>query len=164
MIGAAGNLTKMAHGNYPAQNYILKVVHDGLQMTFDRALEVEARYFVKLIDSKEAKNMIRTGFFGIQAAKKGKARPKDQAKYEVKKLGILGAGMMGAGIAYVSAKAGMDVVLKDVTTEGAEKGKAYSKKLLDKAISRNRSTPEKAQALLARREHGRLRFGHRSRL
>ena len=150
MIGAAGNLTKMAHGNYPAQNYILKVIHDGLQMTFDRALEVEARYFVKLIDSKEAKNMIRTGFFGIQAAKKGKARPQDQPKYEVKKLGILGAGMMGAGIAYVSAKAGMEVALKDVTMQGAEKGKAYSQKLLDKAISRKRSTPEKAQALLAR--------------
>jgi len=150
MIGAAGNLTKMAHGNYPAQNYILKVIHDGLQLTFDRALEVEARYFTKLLGSKEAKNMIRTGFFGIQNAKKGKARPKDEPAYEVKKLGILGAGMMGAGIAYVSAKAGMEVVLKDVSTEGAEKGKAYSKKLLDKAISRNRSTPEKAEALLSR--------------
>ncbi len=150
LMGAAGNLTKIAHGNYPAQNYILKVIHDGLQLTFDRALEVEARYFTKLLDSKEAKNMIRTGFLGIQHAKKGKARPKDEPAYQVEKLGILGAGMMGAGIAYVSAKAGMDVVLKDVTVEGAEKGKAYSKKLLDKAISRNRSTPEKAEALLAR--------------
>ena len=94
--------------------------------------------------------MIRTGFMGMQAAKKGKARPKTEPKYEVKKLGILGAGMMGAGIAYVSAKVGMDVVLKDVTMEGAEKGKAYSKMILDKAISRKRSTPEKAEALLSK--------------
>ena len=94
--------------------------------------------------------MIRTGFMGMQAAKKGKARPKTEPKYEVKKLGILGAGMMGAGIAYVSAKAGMEVVLKDVTMEGAEKGKAYSTMLLDKAISRGRSTEEKKQALLSR--------------
>lgn len=150
MMGAAGNLTKMTHGNYPAQRYILKVVHDGLQVPIDRALEIEARYFTKLVDSKEAKNMIRTGFMGIQAAKKGKARPKDEPKYEIKKLGILGAGMMGAGIAYVSAKAGMEVVLKDVTMEGAEKGKAYSTKLLDKAIKRGRSTEEKKQALLSR--------------
>ncbi|NRB53117.1 MAG: enoyl-CoA hydratase/isomerase family protein [Saprospiraceae bacterium] len=150
MMGAAGNLTKMTHGNYPAQRYILKVVHDGLQVPIDRALEIEARYFTKLVDSKEAKNMIRTGFMGIQAAKKGKARPKDEPKYEIKKLGILGAGMMGAGIAYVSAKAGMEVVLKDVTLEGAEKGKAYSTKLLDKAIKRGRSTEEKKQALLSR--------------
>lgn len=150
MMGAAGNLTKMTHGNYPAQRYILKVVHDGLQVPIDRALEIEARYFTKLLGSKEAKNMIRTGFMGIQAARKGKARPQEEPKYEIKKLGILGAGMMGAGIAYVSAKAGMEVVLKDVSMEGAEKGKAYSTKLLDKAIQRGRSTEEKKQALLAR--------------
>lgn len=150
MMGASGNLTKMSHGNYPAQKYILKVVHDGMQVTVDRALEIEARYFIKLLGTKEAKNMIRTGFMGIQAAKKGKARPKDEPKYDVKKLGILGAGMMGAGIAYVSAKVGMDVVLKDVTIEGAEKGKGYSKKLLEKAIAKKRSTPEKAEALLSK--------------
>lgn len=150
LMGAVGNITKMTHGNYPAQKYILSVVHDGLQVPIDRALEIEARYFTKVCQSKEAKNMIRTGFMGMQAAKKGKARPKDEPKYEVKKLGILGAGMMGAGIAYVSAKAGMDVVLKDVSVESAEKGKAYSQKLLEKAISKNRSTPAKAQALLAR--------------
>ena len=96
--------------------------------------------------------MIRTGFTELQKAKKGIARPKSEPQYEVKKLGILGAGMMGAGIAYVSAKAGMDVVLKDVSQEGADKGKAYSKSLLDKAISKKRSTPEKAEALLSRIE------------
>lgn len=150
MGAASGNISKMTHGNYPAQRYILSIVHDGLQIPIDRALEIEARYFTKVCQSPEAKNMIRTGFMGMQAAKKGKARPKAEPKYEVKKLGILGAGMMGAGIAYVSAKAGMEVVLKDVTEEGAEKGKSYSTKLLDKAISRNRSTPEKKAALLSR--------------
>jgi len=150
MSGTVGNISKMSHGNYPALTYIAKVVHDGLQMPIDRALEVEASYFIKLVGSKEAKNMIRTGFVAMQKAKKGKARPKDEPQYEVKKLGILGAGMMGAGIAYVSAKAGMEVVLKDITKEGAEKGKMYSEKLLDKAISRGRSTEEKKQALLGR--------------
>ena len=152
LVGAAGNLGKMAHGNYPAQSYIMKVIHDGLPITIDRALEIEARYFIKLLASKEAKNMIRTGFMELQKAKKGIARPKTEPKYEIKKLGILGAGMMGAGIAYVSAKAGMDVVLKDVSQEGADKGKAYSKAILDKAISKNRSSPEKAEALLSKIE------------
>jgi len=150
LMGAAGNVSKLTHGNYPAAKYILKITHDGLQLPIDRALDIEARYFTAVCRTPEAKNMIRTGFVGMQAAKKGKARPKDEPKYEVKKLGILGAGMMGAGIAYVSAKAGMDVVLKDVTIEGAEKGKDYSRKLLEKAIGRKRSTPEKAEALLAR--------------
>ncbi|MEM6633763.1 MAG: 3-hydroxyacyl-CoA dehydrogenase NAD-binding domain-containing protein [Bacteroidota bacterium] len=150
LMGAVGNVSKLTHGNYPAQSYILSVVHDGLQVPIDRALEIEARYFTKVCQTKEAKNMIRTGFMGIQAAKKGKARPKDQPPYKVKKLGILGAGMMGAGIAYVSAKAGMEVVLKDISALNAEKGKSYSRKLLDKAIAKNRSTPEKAEALLAK--------------
>ncbi|MDA8693002.1 3-hydroxyacyl-CoA dehydrogenase NAD-binding domain-containing protein [Saprospiraceae bacterium] len=150
LMGVSGNVGKLTHGNYPAQKYIVSVVYEGIQIPIDRALEIEARYFTKIVDSPEAKNIIRTAFIGMQAAKKGKARPKSEPKYEIKKLGMLGAGMMGAGIAYVSAKAGMDVVLKDVTMEGAEKGKAYSKALLDKAISRKRSTPEKAEALLSK--------------
>ena len=150
LMGAAGNISKLTHGNYPAQRYILSVVHDGLQIPIDRALEIEARYFTKICQAPEAKNMIRTGFLGMQAAKKGKARPKNEPKYEVKKLGILGAGLMGAGIAYVSAKAGMDVVLKDVTVAGAEKGKAYSTMLLDKAIAKGYSTEAKKEALLSK--------------
>lgn len=150
MVGASGNVGKLTHGNYPSAQKIIKVIHDGIQIPVDRALEIEARYFTAAVQTPEAKNMIRTGFFGIQNAAKGKARPKDQPKYEIQKLGILGAGMMGAGIAYVSAKAGMDVVLKDVTVEGAEKGKAYSTTLLDKAIAKKRSTPEKKEALLAK--------------
>ena len=150
MIGASGNVGKLTHGNYPSAQKIIKVIHDGIQIPVDRALEIEARNFTHAVCTKEAKNMIRTGFFAIQDAAKGKARPKDEPKYEINKLGILGAGMMGAGIAYVSAKAGMDVVLKDVTVEGAEKGKAYSSMLLDKAIAKKRSTPEKKETLLAK--------------
>lgn len=150
MVGASGNVGKLTHGNYPSAQKIIKVIHDGIQIPVDRALEIEARNFTHAVCTKEAKNMIRTGFFAIQDAAKGKARPKGEPKYEINKLGILGAGMMGAGIAYVSAKAGMDVILKDVTVEGAEKGKAYSSMLLDKAIAKKRSTPEKKETLLAK--------------
>ncbi|MEM6723395.1 MAG: 3-hydroxyacyl-CoA dehydrogenase NAD-binding domain-containing protein [Bacteroidota bacterium] len=150
MVGAIGNLRKMTHANYPGVNAILKVLHDGLQMTFDRALEVEARYFVNVLSTPEARNQIRTGFFAIQEAAKGKNKPAGYDKYEVKKLGILGAGMMGAGIAFVSAKAGMDVVLKDVTVEGAEKGKSYSEMLMKKRVSKGRATKEQMQELLDR--------------
>ncbi|MEL0275954.1 MAG: 3-hydroxyacyl-CoA dehydrogenase NAD-binding domain-containing protein, partial [Flavobacteriaceae bacterium] len=149
MVGASGNVGKLTHGNYPSAQKIIKVIHDGIQIPVDRALEIEARNFTAAASTPEAKNMIRSGFFAIQDAAKGKARPKDQPKYEIEKLGVLGAGMMGAGIAYVSAKAGMQVVLKDVSQEGAEKGKAYSTMLLDKAIAKKRSTPEKKEALLA---------------
>lgn len=149
MVGASGNVGKLTHGNYPSAQKIIKVIHDGIQIPVDRALEIEARNFTAAASTPEAKNMIRTGFFAIQDAAKGKARPKDQPKYEIEKLGVLGAGMMGAGIAYVSAKAGMQVVLKDVSQEGAEKGKGYSTMLLDKAIAKKRSTPEKKETLLA---------------
>ena len=150
MMGGIGNVRKITHGNYPAAQYILSVIHDGLQVKFDRALEIEARYFTKALMSKEARNMIRTGFFAIQEASKGKAKPAGFDKYEIKKLGILGAGMMGAGIAYVSSYAGMNVVLKDVTVEGAEKGKSYSEALLKKRVSRGKLTQEKADAILSR--------------
>ncbi len=151
MMGAIGNVRKMTHGNYPAAQAILSVVHDGIQVPIDRALEVEARHFVKVQNTKEAKNLIRTGFLGIQAAKKGKAKPKGVGNYEIKKLGILGAGMMGAGIAYVSAYlAKQEVVLKDVTLEGAEKGKDYSRALLKKRVSRGKMTQAQADEVLAR--------------
>ena len=150
MVGSIGNVRKLTHGNYPAAQYILSVVHDGLELPIDRALEIEARYFVKVMQTAEAKNMIRTGFMAIQEAKKGKAKPAGLDKYEINKLGILGAGMMGAGIAFVSAKAGMDVVLKDVSMEGAEKGKDYSRGLMKKRVSRGRATQEQTDALLAK--------------
>ena len=151
MMGAIGNVRKMTHGNYPAAQAIMSVVHDGIQVKIDRALEIEARYFTQVQNTKEAKNLIRTGFLGVQAAKKGKAKPKGLDTYEIKKLGVLGAGMMGAGIAYVSAYlAKQEVVLKDVTLEGAEKGKDYSRGLLKKRVSRGKMTQEQADEVLAR--------------
>ncbi len=150
MMGGIGNLRKLTHGNYPAATNAMTVIYKGLQVPFDRALEIEARYFTDTITSKEAKNMIRTGFMGIGAAKKGIARPKGVEPYPIKKLGVLGAGMMGAGIAYVSAYAGMEVVLKDVTIEGAQKGKDYSTGIVNKRVERKKMEQDFGDALLAR--------------
>ena len=150
LMGGAGNVRKMTGGNYPAAKYAMSVIYKGMQMPIDRAIEVEASQFIQAFYSKEAQNLIRTGFFAINEAKKGKMKPKGHEPYEIKKLGMLGAGMMGAGIAYVSAVAGMEVMLKDVKMEGAEKGKAYSDAILKKKISRGRSTEEKAKKILDR--------------
>ncbi len=150
LAGGIGNIRKMTHGNYPAAQFAMSVVYEGLQMPIDRALEVEARYFTKVLGTKEAKNQIRTGFFAIQEARKGKAKPEGYEPYPINKLGILGAGMMGAGIAYVSARAGMQVVLKDVSLEGAEKGKQYSERVFQKQISRGRATETQMQETLDR--------------
>ncbi len=148
MIGGIGNLRKKTHGNYPGAGYALAAIHDGIQIPIERGLEVEARYFTKSYFSKEARNIIRTGFFAMNEAKKGKGKPEGFENYKIEKLGILGAGMMGAGIAYVSAMAGMRVVLKDVSKEAAEKGKKYSEGLLQKRVSKGKMSPEKMQAIL----------------
>lgn len=148
MMASIGNVRKITHANYPAAQYILNIIHDSLSLPIDRALEIEARYFTKICRSPEAKNMIRTGFLGIQHAKKGNARPQNVPIYAVRKVGVLGAGMMGAGIAYVSAKAGISVILKDISKETAEKGKDYARQLTEKNVSKGYSTAEKAAALL----------------
>ncbi len=147
-VGGIGNLRKKTHGHYPGAQYAMSAIHDGIELPIERGLEVESRYFIKAFYSKEAQNLIRTGFFFVNEAKKGKAKPKGFDFYKVNKLGILGAGMMGAGIAYVSAKAGMEVVLKDVSPESAEKGKDYSAKLLQERVGKGRMTPEAKQAQL----------------
>ena len=139
-----------AHGNYPAITHIMSCLFEGCLLDIDNALQVESRYFAACIVSQVSKNMIGTLWYQLNAIKKGQSRPKDVPAGKVKKLGILGAGMMGAGIAYVSAKVGIDVVLLDATQENAEKGKAYSQGLLDKALSRGKTTQEKRDALLAR--------------
>lgn len=139
-----------AHGNYPAITHIMSCLFEGCLLDIDNALQVESRYFAACIVSQVSKNMIGTLWYQLNAIKKGQSRPKDVPVGKVKKLGILGAGMMGAGIAYVSAKVGIDVVLLDATQENAEKGKAYSQGLLDKALSRGKTTQEKRDALLAR--------------
>lgn len=137
-----------SHGNYPAITHILSSVFEGCLTDIDNGLKIESRYFVACALSDVSTNMINTLWTQLNNIKKGQSRPEGFERSKVSKVGILGAGMMGAGIAYVSAKAGMDVVLLDTSIEGAEKGKDYSTKLLDKAISRGRSTAEKKQALL----------------
>jgi len=139
-----------SHGNYPAITHIMSCVFEGCLVDIDTGLELESRYFAACVLSAESRNMINTLWTQLNSIKKGQSRPNDFEHYKTKKVGILGAGMMGAGIAYVTAKAGIDVVLLDTDIAGAEKGKAYSATILDKAISHKHSTEEKKQALLNR--------------
>jgi 3-hydroxyacyl-CoA dehydrogenase/enoyl-CoA hydratase/3-hydroxybutyryl-CoA epimerase len=134
----------------PAPHHILCAAVEGTQVDFDTALQIETRYFMDLATGQVAKNMIKAFFFDLQHINKGGSRPDGYPQRTFRKVGVLGAGMMGAGIAYSCARAGMDVVLKDVDLTAAEKGKAYSAKLLDKAVSRGRSTPDQRDELLAR--------------
>jgi len=136
------------HGNYPAIIHILSAIFEGSVLNMDTALELESRFFAACALSPAAKNLITSMWTQLNQIKKGQSRPAGFATHKMTKVGVLGAGMMGAGIAYVSAKAGMDVVLLDTSLDNAEKGKQYSQKILDKAISRKRSTEEKKQALL----------------
>ncbi|NLU65325.1 3-hydroxyacyl-CoA dehydrogenase [Rhodococcus sp. HNM0563] len=145
------NLRKQLKGApMPAPRAIMSAAVEGAQVDFDNASTIESRYFTELATGQVAKNMIQAFFFDMQSIGSGASRPKDVPKREIKKVGVLGAGMMGAGIAYVSAKAGFDVVLKDVTVEAAERGKDYSVKIEEKALSRGKTTEEKSKALLGR--------------
>lgn len=125
-------------------------VHHDLHLCFDTASRIESRYFASLVTGQVAKNMMQAFFFDLQAINAGGSRPEGIGKTPIKRIGVLGAGMMGAGIAYVSAKAGYEVVLKDVSLEAAAKGKGYSEKLEAKALERGRTTQERSDALLAR--------------
>jgi 3-hydroxyacyl-CoA dehydrogenase/enoyl-CoA hydratase/3-hydroxybutyryl-CoA epimerase len=136
--------------NMPAPRAILAAAVEGAQVDFDTASRIESRYFTELATGHVSKNMIQAFFFDMQAINAGGSRPEGIGKTPITKIGVLGAGMMGAGIAYVSAKAGFDVVLKDVTIEAANKGKGYSEKLEAKALERGRTTQEKVDALLAK--------------
>ena len=136
--------------NMPAPRAILAAAVEGAQVDFDTASRIESRYFTELATGHVAKNMIQAFFFDMQAINAGGSRPEGIGKTPITKIGVLGAGMMGAGIAYVSAKAGFDVVLKDVTIEAANKGKNYSEKLEAKALERGRTTEEKSKTLLGR--------------
>jgi 3-hydroxyacyl-CoA dehydrogenase/enoyl-CoA hydratase/3-hydroxybutyryl-CoA epimerase len=145
------NLRKQIKGaNYPAPHHIMAAAVEGAQLDIDNAFEVEGRYFVDLMTSQVAKNMIQAFFFDLQAVGGSRGRPEDIETFQPRKMVVLGAGMMGAAIAYVSAKAGIDVVLKDVSLDAAEKGKQYSAGLVEKAVSRGRMVQEDADALLAR--------------
>ncbi len=141
-------LRKQSYGNYPAQAFILSCVYEGLQVPIDAGLRIESRYFAKLLMHPASKTMIRSLFLSMQELGKGARRPKDAAPTDAKKVAVLGAGMMGAGIAYVQAMAGVETVLLDTTIEAAEKGKAYSKGLLGKAVQRGKMDQAKADAIL----------------
>ncbi|HWF74404.1 MAG TPA: 3-hydroxyacyl-CoA dehydrogenase NAD-binding domain-containing protein [Solirubrobacteraceae bacterium] len=145
------NLRKQIKGaNYPAPHHIMAAAVEGAQVDFDTASEIEGRYFVDLVTSQVAKNMIQAFFFDLGRVNGSRGRSEDVETFAARKVVVLGAGMMGAAIAYVSAKAGIEVVLKDVSLEAANRGKGYSKALTDKAVSRGRSTQAQADELLAR--------------
>jgi 3-hydroxyacyl-CoA dehydrogenase/enoyl-CoA hydratase/3-hydroxybutyryl-CoA epimerase len=136
--------------NFPAAIAILECLYEGLLLPFDRALKVESRHFARLLCSPVARNVIRSGFVNRQALTKLPRRPPGVPKTTVRKVGVLGAGMMGSGIAYVTAKAGMQVVLLDRTEELAAAGKGYSVRLVDKAVQAGSLTREAADDLLSR--------------
>ena len=137
------------YDNYPAAKAILSAVFEGLQLPMDLALRVESKYFTNILLSKEAAAMIRSLFLSMGELNKGARRPASVPPTGLKKVGVLGAGFMGAGIAYVSAKAGLEVVLIDRDQESADKGKAYSDKIVSGQIAKGRAKPAEKDALLA---------------
>ena len=148
--GANAMLRKESYGNYPAMRNILASVYEGSQLPMDAALRVESRYFCELLLDPVSGNMIRSLFISKQALEKGEARPQGQEKGDVKKIGVIGAGFMGAGVAYVSARAGIDVVLLDRDQEGADKGKQFTIDEQEKSVKRKRVTQEKADEVIGR--------------
>ena len=149
-MGGACMTYKKTQGLMPAPERILSTALETLSVSFDTALTVETEHFIALVQDPVSKNMITTFFFQLNQVNAGLSRPKDQPKTTVSKVGVIGAGMMGQGIAFSCAKVGIDVVLKDMSLEQAQKGKTYSEKLLDKAIQRGRSNEAKKQAHLAK--------------
>ncbi len=148
----AGNALTASHthGNYPAPAAILSCVYEGTQVPIDLGLRIESKYFGKLLSSPVARNLIRTMFVNKGAADKLASRPKNVPRSKVQKLGVLGAGMMGAGIAHVSAKAGISVVLLDNTREMADKGKAAAAAMQARDLAKGKTTQDKIDAILGR--------------
>src|SRR6266700_285540 len=152
MMFPAGNAIyrRETYDNYPAQRAIMSCVYEGLQLPIDAALRVESRYFAQVLRSKEAAALIRSLFLSMQELNKGARRPKDVAPTKVKKIAVIGAGFMGASVGYVSARAGLDVILIDRDQESADKGKAHAQKVIEDQIKKGRAKPTDAEALLAR--------------
>ncbi|MET3578316.1 3-hydroxyacyl-CoA dehydrogenase/enoyl-CoA hydratase/3-hydroxybutyryl-CoA epimerase [Mesorhizobium robiniae] len=142
-------LRRETYGNYPAAAAILKCVYEGLLVPFDTALRIEQRYFTEIMQTREAAAMIRSLFVSLQELNKGARRPAGVPETKFKKIGVLGAGFMGAGIAYVTAKAGIPVVLLDRDTEAAAKGKAHSDNLISDQVRKGRAKPEDKDRLLS---------------
>ncbi|MEM6460580.1 MAG: FAD-dependent oxidoreductase [Pseudomonadota bacterium] len=145
----SANLRKQSYGNYPAAYAIVKCVYEGLQVPFDTGLRIEQRYFTEILQTPEAYAMVRSLFVSMQDLNKGARRPAGIEKTRFSKIGVIGAGFMGAGIAYVTAKAGIPVVLIDRDQEAAEKGKANSQDLVAAAVKKNRMSQEQADTLLS---------------
>ncbi|OBY28172.1 3-hydroxyacyl-CoA dehydrogenase NAD-binding domain-containing protein [Leisingera sp. JC1] len=148
-VGASAMVHGKTQGAFPAAKALLSSIYEGALVDFDTALKIEARWFTNVLMNPSSSAMIRSLFLNKQALEKGAVRPKDVPDQSVKKIGVLGAGMMGAGIALVSAQAGMEVVLIDRDQDSADKGKAYSAAYMDKGIKRGKATEEKKEALLA---------------
>lgn len=146
---APAKLREKTRGNYPAPEAILAAMVEGAQVDVDNALKIEGRYFTHLATGQVAKNMIGTLFFQMQEISSGKSRPRDIAKSKISKLGVIGAGMMGAGIASVSAARGIHTVLKEQTLEKAEQGKTNIANSLHKKVGQGRLSAEKAASQLA---------------
>ncbi|WP_271879682.1 3-hydroxyacyl-CoA dehydrogenase NAD-binding domain-containing protein [Phaeobacter italicus] len=149
-LGAAAMVHGKTFGAFPAAKALLSAVYEGAIVPFDTALKIEARWFTHVLMNPSSEAMIRSLFLNKEALEKGAVRPAGIEDQSVKKIGVLGAGMMGAGIALVSAQAGMEVVLIDRDQEAADKGKAYSASYMDKGIKRGKATEEKKDALLSR--------------
>ncbi len=147
---APAMLVEKTRGNFPAQEAILAVAVEGAQVDFETALRIESRWLTRLATGQVAKNMIQSFFFHLNEIKADRSRPQGEAARMTMKLGILGAGMMGSGIAWAAASRGVSVVLKDVSREKAEQGKAYSARLLAKRVESGRMSPDKAQSVLQR--------------
>ncbi|MDP2218625.1 MAG: 3-hydroxyacyl-CoA dehydrogenase NAD-binding domain-containing protein [Hydrogenophaga sp.] len=141
-------LKQKTRGLYPAPEAALAAMVEGAMVDFDTAMRVESRYLAALMVSPVAKNMINTFFFNLNAIKGGQSRPKDVPRYQPKKVGILGAGMMGSGIAYAQATKGIATVLKDVSLDAAEKGKSYTAKLTQKRVDKGQMGADKQQGIL----------------
>ena len=148
-VGASAMVNGKTQGVYPAAKALLSAVYEGALVPFDTALKIEARWFTSVLMDPSSEAMIRSLFINKEALEKGAVRPADVADQRVRKLGVLGAGMMGAGISLVSAQAGIEVVLIDQTQEAADRGRDYTAKFADKGIARRKTTPEKKEQLLS---------------
>jgi 3-hydroxyacyl-CoA dehydrogenase/enoyl-CoA hydratase/3-hydroxybutyryl-CoA epimerase len=150
MMGSNAMTHANTYGNMLSQQAILQSVYDGLGLPMDRAGKVETRQFIRVLQDPTARSMLRTLFFSLQDCQKGARRPKDVPRFEVKRVGILGAGLMGQGIAHVSAKVGIDVVLLDRDLASAQHGRNQVAKTLDRSLQKGRTTQDRVEGILSR--------------